>query len=374
MEYRSNNSSPRSQRTFSALCHGLWHVKWVALIKQVVVLLYVVRSMHANLALDVLCYDSAGAEAGNIPKVKICLRPSCMWLHWIFLRLPHWFELSEAICTGLLFFVLMSTVLMLCALYMRHQEHRLVFSPPRWLKVIIVTPSLLVEFLLFALICYGIVASAWHWNKFNVPKSSLVLAVIYAIILVVFVFLQLALHLCAVVYVCHQTNAAKPMRSNYIDYGFETSNTDSPTNAVLAMLKYQAKTENVPLMSDVSSHCPTTSAQNSSKRKSMLASFELSPTNNNDTMLSHLNKNSPSIAIPMDSPPYARLRAPVIYRCESTHFCDPDDSSQEPKICELSNSLIRSENNEEWSYQKQKLSFFGGPHLATSLDDYSCLE
>lgn len=40
------------------------------------------------------------------------------------------------------------------------------------------------------LMCYAIVAGAWHWNRFNVPKISVVLAIVYAVILLLFIILQ----------------------------------------------------------------------------------------------------------------------------------------------------------------------------------------
>lgn len=47
----------------------------------------------------------------------------------------------------------------------------------------------------------------------------------------------MVLHFCAVVYVCRGVNVVKPISNQPVDYGFNISNADSPTSAVLAMLK-----------------------------------------------------------------------------------------------------------------------------------------
>ncbi|EYC21538.1 hypothetical protein Y032_0019g3884 [Ancylostoma ceylanicum] len=371
VERRSTSFSDQS-RWKCRFSEGFLSVKYFAAVKQVVILLYVLRSIHANLALDVLCYDAAETKDGNVPKVKICLRPSCMWLHWLLLRIPSWLELPEAVCTGLLFFVLVSSILMLCALYLCQLEHSLMLSSPRWLKVAITLPSVLVELLFFMLLCYATVSGAWHWNKFNVSKSATVLAIVYAVILLGFIILQTIMHICAVFYICRGVNMVKPISSRPVDYGFNISTGDSPTSAVLAMLKYQAETERAPLMTDVSSVYPLSSAENSARRKSTLASFDLSPTNNNDSSLIRL-KTSPDKSIPVDSPPYARLRPPAVFHFANTPFHDPDDSPPLPKIREHLNRTTHSDYNKVDSSGKFKVSnVIGGErHPSTSLDEYS---
>ncbi|RCN26766.1 hypothetical protein ANCCAN_27507 [Ancylostoma caninum] len=336
-------------------------------------LLYVLRSIHANLALDVLCYDAAETKDGNVPRVKICLRPSCMWLHWLLLRLPSWLDLPECVCNGVLFFVLVSSILMLCALYLRQLEHRLMLSSPGWLKVAIMLPSVLVELLFAMLMCYAIVSGAWHWNKFNVPRSSIVLALVYAVILLGFIILQMILHFCAVFYIFRGVNMMKPSRNQPVDYGFNISTTESPTSAVLAMLKYQAETERAPLMTDVSSVYPLSSAENSARRKSTVASFDLSPTNNNESTLPRLKTTSPNKSITVDSPPYARLRPPAVFHFANTPFHDPGDSSPLPKIREHLNRSTRSNYNLVGSNDKFKVSnaVNGERHPSTSMDEYS---
>ncbi|KAK6014087.1 hypothetical protein OSTOST_20564, partial [Ostertagia ostertagi] len=44
---------------------------YLALIKEVLLLLYVLRAIHANLELDVLCYDTTPTTSEIFPKVKI---------------------------------------------------------------------------------------------------------------------------------------------------------------------------------------------------------------------------------------------------------------------------------------------------------------
>ncbi|KAK6059636.1 hypothetical protein COOONC_02735 [Cooperia oncophora] len=187
----SNSSSERKNQWWKG-DGGFVYIKYFALIKQVLMLLYVLRSIHANLELDVLCYDEDDLTTSEgFPKVKICLRPSCLWLHWIVLRLPQWLvqDLPEGVCTGLLFFTLSSSLLMLLALYRCEVEKKSGASAPLWLKVIMVLPSVLVEVAFTMLMCNGIISGALHWRKFKVSTSMMVLAAAYAVVLCFSVFI-----------------------------------------------------------------------------------------------------------------------------------------------------------------------------------------
>uniref|UniRef100_A0A1I7WTJ6 RING-type domain-containing protein n=1 Tax=Heterorhabditis bacteriophora TaxID=37862 RepID=A0A1I7WTJ6_HETBA len=74
-------------------------------------------------------------------------RPPCLWLHWIALRLPKWFitEFPSGTCTFLLFFVLISSVLMICAIYLREREMYGISAIRRTLKITMIIPSIVTE-------------------------------------------------------------------------------------------------------------------------------------------------------------------------------------------------------------------------------------
>lgn len=61
------------------LSEKLIPLQYIETAKQILMLLYVLRSIHTNLLLDVLCYDVVRTNSRGLPKLNICL--------WVFYML-----------------------------------------------------------------------------------------------------------------------------------------------------------------------------------------------------------------------------------------------------------------------------------------------
>lgn len=55
------------------LSEKLIPLQYIETAKQILMLLYVLRSIHTNLLLDVLCYDVVRTNSRGLPKLNICL-------------------------------------------------------------------------------------------------------------------------------------------------------------------------------------------------------------------------------------------------------------------------------------------------------------
>ncbi|KHJ83815.1 hypothetical protein OESDEN_16481 [Oesophagostomum dentatum] len=150
------------------------------------------------------------------------------------------------------------------------------------------------------------------------------LAVVYASTVIGIVIFQLALHLVSVAYVCRHRCPSKPVDLT-VDYRFDTSSVDSPTSAVLAMLKYQDETERTAVTMDIPSVGLTRTAENS-VRNCSVPPLDLSSLNNNRPLSKQLVTPSPSKTNPVESPPYARLRTPTAFQFANRSFSDADGS------------------------------------------------
>ncbi|CAI4229291.1 unnamed protein product [Auanema sp. JU1783] len=213
-----------------SLFNGYFHIKWYILIKNVILLFYLLRMIqldHVQLEMNCLVLTSSPNSEW---KTTTCTRSVCMWLHHITGLLPRFLLVdNDYVCLAFLFIGVLSCLFLLTLLYW--QECGRHGSPLRnqCLSYLLVTPSVLFEAFVMFFCFYGIVMSLeWRLRLWKTPSYWIaVRALIFAALLVIALAGEIILHYIAVRYLCDSPSEYYPVHKDV----------SSPSESVLEMLK-----------------------------------------------------------------------------------------------------------------------------------------